>query len=87
MRAAFEQMNEALKDFSEKDLRLFTRVFLKVREDKPTNSAVGKFFLALYCLLEDQQYKRRENAGKLAKDFLLDGQDVEITWNGQKKGE
>lgn len=87
MEKAYKQIEESLKDFSEADLRLFTRVFLKVREDRPNNQAVGRFFLALYCLLEDQQYRRRENADKLGRDYLLDGAEIEVTWeNDEKQG-
>ena len=85
MKAVYNQLEEALQDFTERDLKLFTRAFIKFKEDHGS-SPVGKFFLALYVLLEDQQYKRRKNSEKLEKDFLIGDQDVKVTWTQEKKG-
>jgi len=68
------------------DVRLYKQVFAKIRQEYGGKPGVASFFGGLWFLLDQAEHERKQNAKKLEKDFLLDGQDIKTTWTNQKKG-
>ena len=76
----FELMEEALKDLSSSEIKVLKAVAVSQREQNSTRAGQVKLWGALYCLLENEKYRRKTALKKQGAEIFG---EVTTQWTGR----
>ncbi len=75
-------LKDSLKDISGSEIRVLQAVALAQRQKESNRTGLVKWWSALYCLLKDEQERRKKEIEKIELE-MMDMQEPVTEWTGK----